>query len=379
MSGFDSPIGWMMMFRVPGRLPSCFIVFPLLCSLIIVAEPALGQVTSKNNDRLRRILERYPNADLDGDGILTAGELKLAIQKVREGDTGGRRKGSRPATRPTHQDIKYGPHKRNRLDLWLAPNVQRAPLVVFIHGGGFQRGDKSSFRNRSDLIRLLNRSGISVSAINYRLTEGGKHPYPAPMHDAARAIQFLRYNAEKYRLDKQKFAAMGSSAGGCISLWLAFHDDLADQTSDDPVLRESTRLIAAAPINGQSCLHKKTLLQWFGVTSLKQHSGGGALFAVNGSVPKSSTKEIEQLTWDASPISHLSKDDPPCYMVYPKNRRVTEQSEAGLWVHHPIMGLELRKRMRPLGLSCYLEIDGDPPKAYRSQAEFLVEMLGSRH
>jgi cephalosporin-C deacetylase-like acetyl esterase len=90
--------------------------------------------------------------------------------------------------------------------------------------------------------------------VNCRLTDGGKNPYPIPMHDSARALQFLRYQAEEYNLDKTRVASTGGSAGGCIALWLGFHDDMADPKNEDPVLRESTRLIALAPAGGQHTL-----------------------------------------------------------------------------------------------------------------------------
>ncbi|MCP4262570.1 MAG: alpha/beta hydrolase, partial [Planctomycetes bacterium] len=136
------------------------------------------------------------------------------------------------------------------LDLWLVPSDTPTPLLVFIHGGGFRGGDKRNFDN--SLIENMHEEGISVASINYRLTkEGllkeGKNMYPAPMHDGARALQFLRYNASKYNLDKTKFAATGGSAGGCMLMWLGFHPDLAQSDHKDPVLRESSRLQVLAP------------------------------------------------------------------------------------------------------------------------------------
>ncbi len=172
---------------------------------------------------------------------------------------------------PTHSDVVYGPHPSNVLDLWLVPSDKPTPLLVFIHGGGFRGGDKRNFD--SILIKNMQKEGISVASINYRLTEEGllaegKNMYPAPMHDGARALQFLRYNASKYNLDKTKFAATGGSAGGCMLMWLGFHPDLAQADHKDPVLRESSRLQVLAPIGGQTCCHGPTLLKWFGVNSL---------------------------------------------------------------------------------------------------------------
>jgi acetyl esterase/lipase len=87
-------------------------------------------------------------------------------------------------------------------------------------------------------------------AINYRLigkhTQGVTPPVKAPLHDAARALQFVRSKARVWNIDKERIGAAGTSAGACSSLWLAYHDDLADPQSKDPVARESTRLGASA-------------------------------------------------------------------------------------------------------------------------------------
>ena len=162
------------------------------------------------------------------------------------------------ATSPTLEDIPYGPHKRNVLDLWMAKSQAPAPLLVCIHGGGFSGGDKRGFREDSEMIATMLGSGVSVAAINYRLTEDGKNPYPIPMHDGARAVQFLRHHAKKYNLNKKRFAATGGSAGGCMPMWLGFHPDLAKPNHKDLVLRESSRLQVLAPHGGQSCLHLPT-------------------------------------------------------------------------------------------------------------------------
>lgn len=139
---------------------------------------------------------------------------------------------------PDYADVPYGPHPRNVLDLWKAKSDRPTPVVVHIHGGGFTQGDKSTVG--PVLVRYCLSKGISVASINYRYSTIA--PFPAPMLDGARAIQFLRMKAKEWNLDPKAFAATGGSAGAGISLWVGFHDDLADPSNADPVLRESTRL-----------------------------------------------------------------------------------------------------------------------------------------
>ena len=152
---------------------------------------------------------------------------------------------------PTFRDIAYGPHERNKFDLWQAPSAAPTPLIVHIHGGGFYEGGKGSFwgSKEADLARALD-AGVSVASINYRFLESA--PLQDILRDSARAVQFMRYNAAKWNLDKTRVAAYGDSAGAGTSLWLAFHDDLADPNSPDPVLRESTRLTAAGGLIPQA-------------------------------------------------------------------------------------------------------------------------------
>ena len=82
------------------------------------------------------------------------------------------------------------------MDLWLAPSDNTTPLLVNIHGGGMSCGDKSIISG--DMIKDMNKAGISVASINYRFKEDGKsrfageNPlYPAILLDGARALQFL--------------------------------------------------------------------------------------------------------------------------------------------------------------------------------------------
>ena len=75
-------------------------------------------------------------------------------------------------------------------------------------------------------------------------------------------MQFVRSKAAEWNIDKQRIGASGGSAGACSSLWLAFHDDMADPKSSDPVARESTRLWCAAVIGAQTTLDPQQMKEW---------------------------------------------------------------------------------------------------------------------
>ena len=158
-------------------------------------------------------------------------------------------------------NYSYGDHPRNVLDFYPAKSDKPTPVVLYIHGGGWRGGDKKT--NPQPYLD----KGISVVAINYRYVQNGVQdnvvpPVKAPLGDAARALQFIRSKAKEWNLDKTRIGATGGSAGACTSLWLSFHDDLADPDSDDPIARESTRLYCAAVRGAQVSLDPKELREW---------------------------------------------------------------------------------------------------------------------
>jgi acetyl esterase len=337
--------------------------------LLFVCLIAGSQLSAQDNEvQLAKLLKKFPEADINKDGVLTIKEAKAFQRKHQE-------KNQLPT--PTFADVAYGSYDRNVLDLWLADSDEPTPLLIYIHGGGFRGGDKGKVRG--SLIEMLNEEGISVASINYRLAEigllAGKNRYPVPMHDGARAIQFLRHNTEKYNLDKTRFAAAGASAGGCMLMWLGFHPDLAQPGHEDPVLRESSRLQALAPIGGQSSVHAPNILEWYGLKSLNNSKKEGIeVDPVDG---LQLTEEELALGLDASPMTHLTKDDPPIYLVYGgANVTVDEQTPWGVWIHHPIFGIKLKEAMDSLEMECYLQYKGGPAvEQYDSQLDFIIQKL----
>ena len=78
---------------------------------------------------------------------------------------------------------------------------------------------------------------------------------------------------------------------------------------------------------------------------------------------------------DASPLTHLSADDPPIYLLFGDNEPVGSNPKPGLWVHHPTMGIKLKEAMDKLGMECHVEYPGKRSGKYSSQIEFLIEKL----
>lgn len=274
---------------------------------------------------------------------------------------------------PTHADYSYGPHERQVFDIWLtsSSNGEPTPLVIYIHGGGFRKGDKNSIKANS--IKKFHDAGLSVAAIHYRLSDVG--PYPIMMEDAALCLQTIRSHAKEWKLNTEKVACYGGSAGAGISLWLGFHEDLGDPDSDDPIARQSTRIIAAATSNGQSTYDLYTFRDWFGVPDLENHEALYPMFDVKNESEWDSER-VRGLMKDASPITHLTKNDIPVYMTYRKGEvPVDKDSSPNVWVHHAKLGLKLQEEMRKLGLECEVKFPEHPEIKYGGLEAFLIAKL----
>jgi hypothetical protein len=285
-----------------------------------------------------------------GFALVVAGAMPVAARPQEE----------KPA--PDLANVAYGPHERNVLDLWKARSETATPLWVFIHGGGFRGGDKGQVS--AGLLKRMLQEGISVASINYRYSQ--QAIFPAPFADSARAIQFLRSKAKEYNLDPKRVAASGGSAGAGISLWLAFHDDLADASNADPVLRESTRLVCAAVNAGQTSYDPLWIRDKIGGDAWK-HPALGQLFGVKPE--EYETPAAKKLFDEGSPITHLGKEDVPAHLSY------GSMMEGD--IHSAKFGLILKEKMDDLGIECVVSIGGKGPKGERveSQAEFLIRYL----
>jgi acetyl esterase len=249
---------------------------------------------------------------------------------------------------PDHADVRYGPHERNVLDVWLAKSPTPTPLVVYYHGGGFRAGDKRTLN--VELLEKLRSGGITVAAANYRLSNAA--PYPAQMQDSARALQFLRLHAKRYNIDPTRVAAFGGSAGAGISQWLAYHNDLADRANSDPVLRQSTRLAAVAPFNAQSSYDPRFIKKLMNTDQV--HPALVALFGMS-SPADADDPRFFPLFEDSSAINHLTADDPPILVFFgQRNDPLPPNSTGEQHIHHPKFGFALKEKADRLGVPCEL-------------------------
>jgi acetyl esterase len=262
---------------------------------------------------------------------------------------------------PDMANIRYGPHDRNVLDLWKArPKPGRtgpAPLVVFFHGGGFRGGDKTSIP-ASLVLRCLD-AGISVASANYRLSQTA--PFPAPMLDGGRAVQFVRSRASELEIDPDRIAAAGSSAGAGIALWVGFHDDLADAKSDDPIARQSSRVTCLATDGAQTSYDPRFIKALIGGRA-HEHSALRSFFGITSDADLESAR-THKLYEDASPVNYVTPGDPPVFLFYAEpDAPLAPDARPGQGIHHPLFGRAIKAKLDPIGIECILRHRDEYPK-----------------
>ncbi|MGB4710401.1 MAG: alpha/beta hydrolase [Fuerstiella sp.] len=334
----------------------------------------------------RQALKRHPEADKDGDGVLSDAEKQALIRMAANRS---KQKQTSPATdkskkEPSFANVKYGKHERQVFDIWLADPNKPTPLAIYIHGGGFKNGSKENLKP-IELSQLLS-AGISVAAINYRYVSIA--PLPAAHHDARRALQFMRSKADEWNIDKNKVAAFGGSAGAQICMWLAFTDEMSQPDSSDPIERESTRLTCVATAGGQTSngveFWRKTIGPLLGenrkIESLLKPLG-----------KEKDPEKVRVATWGAktleqaneiaarhSALDIVSADDPPIFMSYgmsPTAELPSDRKKLRGWlIHHVNLGIALKEKTDALNLEAHLMYPGANP-SYKSLVEFFVDKL----
>jgi acetyl esterase/lipase len=204
----------------------------------------------------------------------------------------------------THLDVAYDDgHPSQCLDVYLANSFSPTPVMIHIHGGGWRAGSKTHVPGW--LMKLVHEGKLSVVSVEYRFTDVATHP--AQVNDCLRAIQFVRQHADEWHIDTKRMGVTGGSAGGHLSAYVALHDDAAKADSKDPVERLSSRLACAVSFAGPT--------DWTLLSSIEH--GHPAYRQLIGYEPGTAADKLDaKLVTDVSPITFVSKDDPPIMQVH---------------------------------------------------------------
>jgi alpha-L-fucosidase 2 len=226
---------------------------------------------------------------------------------------------------PTKDGLLYGTADGQPLtmDYYAPEGAGIHPIAIIVHGGGYHGGDAKS-GSEAYAADFLAPAGYAVFSVNYRLAP--KYPYPYMVLDVERAVRYLRYHAGEWDADPNKIALIGGSAGGFLSNMVGLLNAPGDAKAADPVDRENARVQAVVSLYAQSSFEFVPLNE--DVHRLLD--------------PQIAKEGKEAAIREASPITYVTKDDPPVLEILGDQDEYIPFSEA----------TNLQKALRKVGVRC---------------------------
>ena len=210
------------------------------------------------------------------------------------------------------RDIPYGPNRHHTMDIaYTHPSQSPSPAILMIHQGGWNEGDKSAYH---DLMTHYAQLGYITVSINFR--PAGEAPFPAAFLDCRRAIRWLRMHASSYGLDPARIGVTGWSAGAHLAMLLALSDDEPDGEDQDRGV--SSRVQAAVCVSGVYDF----LMEARG--PFANNENDPVVIRFLGGTPR----QKRDLAKRASPVTHLTSDDPPLLVFHGKMDRTIDVEQA---------------------------------------------------
>ncbi|WP_395742570.1 alpha/beta hydrolase fold domain-containing protein [Prosthecobacter sp.] len=219
------------------------------------------------------------------------------------------------------RDLDYvgSGNARQMLDLYLPEKKGEKPnpLVVYIHGGGWQAGSKDEADVLVGLIK--GNTPYAGASLNYRLSQQAQ--WPAQIHDCKAAIRWLRAHAEEYHLDPDKIAVFGISAGGHLVSMLGVTGGVKELEGElGRHLEQSSRVSCVLDFCGPS-----DFLTFGGKGSvIDPDDPQGPLAKLIGGPLKDRREEARK----ASPVSYLTQDDAPFLIIHGDKDNIVPYAQA---------------------------------------------------
>ena len=208
------------------------------------------------------------------------------------------------------EDLTYGPHKMNVLDVYRPQTTQeKLPVIVSVHGGGWVYGDKKLY---SYYCTDLAKRGFVVVNFTYRLTPENK--FPCHLEDTVKVFDWVKKHAEQFGMDMDHVFAVGDSAGGHIlALYCAMctNAEYADQFDFKPVEKLVPKAVAL------NC----AVLD---MDAIKTSAGSNTMVLMKDVLPKRKMEEYLKL---ANPIAYVTEDFPPCFVMTSNEDFLREQPD----------------------------------------------------
>lgn len=210
------------------------------------------------------------------------------------------------------RDVVYGKGGGEDLKLNLGrPKEQSGPTpcVVVIHGGGWAAGNKNGHDAQ---VKELAKRGYVAATVGYRFAP--KHPFPAQVEDVKCAIRFLRANAEKYQIDKDRIGAVGFSAGAHLSMMLGA------MGKEDGLEGDGGNPDQPSQVNA--------VVSWFGPTDLTTPDWPEVTGKILRDFLGGPRAEKPELYKKASPVTYVSGKSAPMLLIQGTKDRLVPWTQA---------------------------------------------------
>lgn len=274
-----------------------------------------------------------------------------------------------PGVEPRFADVKYGAHEKELMNFWQAESVEPLGVLLNIHGGGWMGGKKKETVRPHEM-----KAGYHHASISYPLVNEGAQQ-PEMLNAALRAVQFLRSKAEEWNIDPARIVLTGGSAGGCSSLLVALHDDVANPASRDPVERFSSRVAGAAVAGAQTTMNPFVIKERIGEKTFGNPMPYKPFGAETVEELIANWDQHKELVLRCSPLTHLTADDPPLHLFYNVNREFPT-TKAPNGIHSPIFGELMLAACKDIGLECHLQYhEKERPQPAVTRQQFLNNLL----
>jgi acetyl esterase/lipase len=189
-----------------------------------------------------------------------------------------------------------------KLDLFMPESGTAAPLIVWVHGGAWENGNKSAM----PLAPIIER-GFAVASLDF--SPASKAPFPGQVHEIKAAVRFLRAEAKRYGYDASKIAIAGASSGAHLAAVVGTSNGLA-------------QLEGSLGDHADESSDVQAILSYFAATNLTTILAQSTPFGLGIREPAlkrllgAAPKDAEPLAKLASPVFQVDRTDPPLLLFH---------------------------------------------------------------